>query len=76
MKVFHHMVEPDTDGLAGVFVTGTGVGKTWVAAALARLLLRRSLLMRPRKPVASGCATGKGGLLPQDAAARRQAGGA
>ncbi|MHB8247404.1 MAG: hypothetical protein ACYDCX_00715 [Acidithiobacillus sp.] len=31
MKVFHHMVESDTGGLAGVFVTGTdtGVSKTW-----------------------------------------------
>ncbi|MGC9217743.1 ATP-dependent dethiobiotin synthetase BioD, partial [Acidithiobacillus sp.] len=53
----------------GVFVTGTGVGKTWVAAALARLLMQRGLLVRPRKPVESGCATGENGLLPQDAAA-------
>ncbi|MHB1530836.1 hypothetical protein [Acidithiobacillus sp.] len=29
MKAFHHMLGSDTGGLAGVFVTGTGVGKTW-----------------------------------------------
>ena len=71
MKVSHHVVESDTAGLAGVFVTGTdtGVGKTWVAAALARLLVRQGLLVRPRKPVESGCATGGDGLLPKDAAA-------
>jgi dethiobiotin synthetase len=70
MKALHPMVEPDTGGPSGVFVTGTdtGVGKTWVAAALARLLVRRGLLVRPRKPVESGCATGEDGLLPQDAA--------
>ena len=71
MKVSHHVVESDTAGLAGVFVTGTdtGVGKTWVAAALARLLVRQGLLVRPRKPVESGRATGENGLLPQNAAA-------
>lgn len=79
MKAFHHMLEPDTGGLAGVLVTGTdpSVGKTWERwLTLAHLPVQRSPLMRPRKPVESGCATGADGLLPQDAAARRQAGGA
>ena len=62
MKSSHHMVASDTGGLGGVFVTVTGVGKTWVAA-LARLRAR------PRKPVESGRATGENGLLPQNAAA-------
>ncbi|MDI1276960.1 dethiobiotin synthase [Methylobacter sp.] len=41
----------------GLFVTGTdtGVGKTQVTAALARLLVERQLMVRPRKPVESGC---------------------
>lgn len=40
----------------GLFVTGTdtGVGKTQVAA-LAHLLADRNLIVRPRKPVESGC---------------------
>jgi dethiobiotin synthetase len=33
--------------------TGTGVGKTWVARGLARLLLRRGLEVAVRKPVQS-----------------------
>ena len=61
----------------GVFITGTdtGVGKTRVGAALAHLLTGRGLCVRPRKPVESGCPTGADGLLPQDAAALREAAG-
>ncbi|MHB8353210.1 MAG: dethiobiotin synthase [Burkholderiales bacterium] len=71
MKIFHHIVESDKGGLAGVFITGTdtGVGKTYIGTALAHLLTQRGLLVRPRKPVESGCAANEDGLLPQDAAA-------
>lgn len=34
MKSVHHMVALDTGDLTGVFVTGTGVGKTWVGRRL------------------------------------------
>lgn len=71
MKSIQHAVELDMAGLTGLFVTGTdtGVGKTWVAVALTRLLVQRGLSVCPRKPVESGCASGEDGLLPQDAAA-------
>jgi dethiobiotin synthetase len=53
----------------GLFVTGTdtGVGKTQIAAALARLLSERGLIVRPRKPVESGCRQEGGRLVPEDA---------
>ena len=53
----------------GLFVTGTDtdVGKTQIAAALARLLMERNLVVRPRKPVESGCRREGGRLLPEDA---------
>ncbi len=54
----------------GLFVTGTdtGVGKTQIAAALAHLLAERDLIVRPRKPVESGCRRRKGDrLVPEDA---------
>jgi dethiobiotin synthetase len=53
----------------GLFVTGTdtGVGKTHIAAKLAHLLNRRNLVVRPRKPVESGCLRGEGELIPADA---------
>ena len=77
MKNIQYAIESDMAGLAGLFVTGTdtGVGKTWVAAALTRLLVQRGLLVRPRKPVESGCASGEDGLLPQDAVALWEAAG-
>ena len=61
----------------GVFITGTdtGVGKTRVGAAIAYLLTQRGLRVRPRKPVESGCPSGTEGLIPQDAAALREASG-
>ena len=75
MKTVHNAVKSDTGGIDGVFVTGTdtGVGKTYIGTALAHLLTQRGLRVRPRKPVESGCATAKGSLLPQDAAALREA---
>ena len=53
----------------GLFVTGTdtGVGKTQITAALARLLNERNLIVRPRKPVESGCRLGDADLIPSDA---------
>lgn len=53
----------------GLFVTGTGtgVGKTQIAAALAQLLAERGLTVRPRKPVESGCRPEGGRLMPGDA---------
>lgn len=61
----------------GVFITGTdtGVGKTRVGAALAWQLSHRGLKVRPRKPVESGCLTGAGDLIPQDAIVLREAAG-
>ncbi len=63
--------------MRGVFITGTdtGIGKTRVGAALARLLTARGLRVRARKPVESGCAAGPDGLLPRDAALLREAAG-
>jgi len=62
---------------AGVFITGTdtGVGKTWIGAALAHLLTQGGRRVRPRKPLESGCVPGPDGLHPQDAAALREAAG-
>jgi len=59
------MVRPIPHGL---FVTGTdtGVGKTQITAALARLLSERNLVVRPRKPVESGCRQEGGRLVPED----------
>ena len=53
----------------GLFVTGTdtGVGKTHIAAKLAHLLNLRGLVVRPRKPVESGCLRDESGLIPADA---------
>ncbi len=61
----------------GVFITGTdtGVGKTRVGTAIAHLLLKRGLRVRPRKPVESGCPVGADGLEPQDALALWEAAG-
>lgn len=55
----------------GVFVTGTdtGVGKTWVTAALARAALARGLRVRAMKPVASGAIDTPDGPRSEDALA-------
>lgn len=59
----------------GLFVTGTdtGVGKTEIAAALARILADRGARVRPRKPVESGCAEREGRPFPADAVRLREA---
>lgn len=52
----------------GVFIAGTdtGVGKTIVAAALARTLLNKGIDVGVMKPVETGCALGPKGLIPTD----------
>ena len=59
----------------GLFVTGTdtGVGKTQIAAALADLLAERNQIVRPRKPVESGCRPEGDHLAPEDARALQAA---
>jgi len=61
----------------GLFVTGTdtGVGKTRISAILAHQLNHRGLVVRPRKPVESGCLRGENGLIPADAAILQAAAG-
>jgi dethiobiotin synthetase len=62
--------------MGGVFITGTdtGVGKTWIGTALAYCLaVKYGLVVRPRKPVESGCLSNAGKLLPSDAAALQAA---
>ncbi|MEK6777948.1 MAG: dethiobiotin synthase [bacterium] len=52
----------------GVFIAGTdtGVGKTIVAAALARTLLNKGVDVGVMKPVETGCAMGPKGLISTD----------
>ncbi len=61
--------------MQGVFITGTSteVGKTFVGVALARALTQRNIKVIPRKPIESGCSKHNGELIPQDAAALKQA---
>jgi dethiobiotin synthetase len=62
----------------GIFITGTdtGVGKTVVAAVLARLLRMRGLNVGVMKPVTSGCREADGRLVSDDAQLLCQAAGA
>jgi dethiobiotin synthetase len=61
----------------GIFITGTdtGVGKTVVAAVLARLLRMRGLSVGVMKPVTSGCREEADRLLSDDALLLCQAAG-
>ena len=61
----------------GIFVTGTdtGVGKTIVAAALARLLRMKGISVGVMKPVTSGCREENGALVSDDALLLCQAAG-
>ena len=61
--------------MQGVFITGTGteVGKTFVGAAIARVLTRRRIKVIPRKPIESGCPVHDGEPVPQDASALKKA---
>ena len=69
--------EGRTEGLTGLFVTGTdtGVGKTVVTAALAVALRSRGINVGVMKPVETGCPTRRGRLLPLDALTLRDASG-
>ncbi len=53
----------------GIFITGTdtGVGKTVVTAALARLLYQRGVRVGVMKPITSGCHAVDGKLVSEDA---------
>lgn len=53
----------------GIFITGTdtGVGKTIVAATLARILKLRGVNVGVMKPVTSGCVERNGELISEDA---------
>jgi dethiobiotin synthetase len=53
----------------GVFITGTdtGVGKTYVAAGLARALVRSGVNTGVMKPAETGCRRQAGRLIPRDA---------
>ena len=61
----------------GLFITGTdtGVGKTYVAACIARTLAASGLRVGVYKPVASGCRRVAGGLISEDAVALWEAAG-
>ena len=61
----------------GIFITGTdtGVGKTIVAAALARLLRMNGVKVGVMKPVTSGCREEDGRLVSDDALLLCQAAG-
>lgn len=61
----------------GIFVTGTdtGVGKTIVAATLARLLRMNGISVGVMKPVTSGCREENGRLVSDDARLLCQAAG-
>jgi dethiobiotin synthetase len=61
----------------GLFITGTGtgVGKTYVAALIARALRRAGRRVGVYKPVASGCETRGGQLASPDAVALWEAAG-
>jgi dethiobiotin synthetase len=55
--------------LPGLFVTGTdtGVGKTWIAGAIADCFRRRRANVAVLKPVATGCVHRREGLVSEDA---------
>ena len=61
--------------MQGVFITGTStdVGKTFIAVKIARQLSQQNIKVIPRKPIESGCIKRGNKLIPQDAAALKQA---
>lgn len=62
-------------GIVLVTGTDTGVGKTWIACGLARLLTEKGKIVAVRKPAESGCDLVDGEPFPEDAAALRAASG-
>ncbi len=63
--------------MRGIFITGTSteVGKTYVAACIARQLVEQGLRVGVYKPVASGCVMRDGELVAEDAVALWEAAG-
>ena len=63
--------------MRGLFITGTGteVGKTYVAALIAKALVRNGRRVGVYKPVASGCVDDAGALVAEDAVALWHAAG-
>ncbi len=61
--------------MQGVFITGTSteVGKTFIGVAIATALTQRNIKVIPRKPIESGCTRNDDELIPQDAAALKEA---
>jgi len=61
--------------MQGVFITGTSteVGKTFIGVAIASALTQRNIKVIPRKPIESGCTRNDDELIPQDAAALKEA---
>ncbi len=61
--------------MQGVFITGTNteVGKTFVAVKIAKQLTQKNIKVIPRKPIESGCVRQGNEIIPQDAAALKQA---
>lgn len=61
----------------GLFITGvdTGVGKTYVAALIAKALVARGVRVGVYKPAASGCEEREGKLVSDDAVALWEAAG-
>src|SRR5262245_49434198 len=61
----------------GLFITGTdtGVGKTFVTAALARLVRDRGQRVFAFKPIETGCQHGEAGLVGEDQETLRVAAG-
>jgi len=68
---------PATNRVPGLFITGTdtGVGKTYVAALIARRLAADGRKVGVYKPAASGCRRQDGSLLSDDAVALWEAAG-
>ncbi|HVC98236.1 MAG TPA: dethiobiotin synthase [Pirellulales bacterium] len=64
-------------GIPGLFITGTGtgVGKSYVAALIARQLVAEGRRVGVYKPVASGCRSDAGALVSDDALALWEAAG-
>lgn len=59
--------------MRGVFITGTdtGVGKTFFGVLLTKLLIKHGIVVRPRKPIESGCLN----FSPNDASLLQNAAG-
>lgn len=69
--------QPIADSLPGLFIAGTNteVGKTHVAAMIARRLVQSGRRVGVYKPVASGCRQAADGLIADDAVALWEAAG-